>query len=124
MIEYGTFERREGSYGLQEVVKDYIPRKHIKNHFDMDYLKIVRTPNCHKLVDGKIIGEDYRHHVHFVILVNRGYGIGKTYYGPWKNFPDNQEGLNQAEEYADKVMREYDKMKSHHPKRWLYKTLV
>lgn len=119
MIEYGTFERKEGDFGLQEVVKDYIPRKRVRNYYDMSYLKIVRTPNSCKLVNSKIIGVDYKHHVYFCVLVNRGYGIGKTYLGPWVNFPDNQEGLNEAEKYADHVLLEYSRNKWHHPKKWV-----
>lgn len=116
MIQYGTFERKEGDYDLQEVVKDYIPPKHTRNYYDLSYLKIVRTPNINRLINSKMVGEDYRHRVYFVIITpNR-----ECYFGPlMMHFPDTQEGLNNAEKYADLIMSQYDKNRNVHPKRWV-----
>lgn len=116
---YLSIERLEGSYNLQEVVKDYIPRKHTVNYYDLNYLKIVRTPNCHKLVGSEIVGEDYSHYVYFWISVNQSLGLGKSYHGG-KKFPDSQEGYMEAEKYADHILLEYHKNKHQHPKKWKF----
>ena len=99
MIEHLSYKRKEGSHNLQEVVKDYIPSNHVREYFDMSYLKIVRTPNINKLVDSKIVGEDWRHYVHFVVRTPNC----KCYFSPWLDFPDTQEGRGKMKKALEEI---------------------
>jgi len=116
-LEYGTVEYREGTDGLQEVVKSYVPHKREGNYYDLTYLKIVRTPNMHKLVDGAIEGCEYSHRVYACVVPKGGYLRG--YFTPSKSFPDTQEGLSEAERYANRILIDYGRNKWHHPKKWI-----
>lgn len=90
MIEHGTYERKEGDFGLQEVVKDYTKEVFDRNEqYQLQSLKIVRTPNTNKFTSFKplvVVGEDYLHKVYFSVRVK---GSGKTYWGSFsKEFPN------------------------------------
>jgi hypothetical protein len=120
MIEYLSYERKEGDFGLQEVVKDYTKEVFDRDEqYQLQSLKIVRTANTTKFTSFKplvAVGEDYFHRVNFNVRVK---GSGQTYWGSFsKQFPDTQEGLNDAEKYKDHVILEYNKNKIHHPKKW------
>jgi len=118
MIKYGTVERREGDFALQEVVKDYKQEIVNKNHYKLISLRIIRTPNRNKPISFNplvCVGEEYFHRVCFVARA----GNYKTYFSNFNlKFPDTQEGLDAAEKTALKVILEYGKEKTRHPKKW------
>jgi len=119
MIKYGTIERREGDGGLQEVVKDYKQEIANRNLYRLISLKIVRTPDINKIISFKplvLVGENYFHRVSFIGCSGKTYG---KYFSNYRlKFPDTQEGLDEAEKTARRVILEYHKEKERHPKKW------
>lgn len=114
-MKYLSFKYKEGDWGLQEVIDH---QKHeIKTGFFE--IKIVRTPNVSVPVSHSPLvckGEDYRHCI-YAMAYGRWGSRMCFYRNP--NFPDSEEGFEQAVKHYNSLLLEFQKMKGQaSPKRW------
>lgn len=113
-MEYRSYKYTEGSFGLQEVIECL----RFKTKTGLFQIKMVRTPNCHRIVSENPLvmeGQDYRH-----IVYASHSNYGKMYFNYGRPcFPDSPEGFEAAKGLFDSLLLEFHKMKGQaSPKRW------
>lgn len=117
-IPHKTFVKKEGDFGLQEVVAVLTPTVNAFSPYWFDSLKIVRTPN--KILPASLHSNDHKaeSYSHRVYASAGARSSGKWYFFFGPEFSDTQDGLDKTLALARRILLDYMKEYQLHPKKW------
>lgn len=117
-IPHKTFVKKEGDFGLQEVVAYLTPARKPDTPYRFDGLKIVRTPT--RILPAPLNSKEYKaeSYVHAVYANACALSSRKHYFFFSPEFPDTQDGLDKALALARRILLDYMKESQLHPKKW------